>query len=279
MCASLSFGSSILLSGGNGVSGKMTTNRGPSVHVVAQRQVNAQTGEVESFELLSRFEDAEGSCEDNIRRLATNKQLIPFDRYMAAQIITRAPKLIPEPFGIAFNLSGQTLSDPSASADIAQLLLNCKIAQRFTVEVTETEKPSCIKTLRRSLAMIRETGAKVSLDDFGDGFNSFAAIDYCKPHQIKLSASTMRLSHGVLGGLRDMLLSQTDNIVIEGVENRALLNKAQNIFHNDGVWLQGWGIHTPEFLFTAIGGRAASRFIAQDDECIYQRHLTVEMAS
>ncbi|MBU1167766.1 EAL domain-containing protein [Patescibacteria group bacterium] len=73
---------------------------------------------------------------------------------------------------ISCNLSTETILDEQSVQEIvASLQNNRDIASAITIEVTESDNTDNTEQLAAALRRIAQTGAKIALDDFGDGNN------------------------------------------------------------------------------------------------------------
>ncbi len=84
-------------------------------------------------------------------------------------------KLVDAPaMRIAVNVSGRTLHDPDFFGRL-RVALGSKpeVAQRLTIEFTETCAIEDVEATTRAVAMIKKFGVKVAMDDFGAGHTSF----------------------------------------------------------------------------------------------------------
>jgi diguanylate cyclase (GGDEF)-like protein len=75
---------------------------------------------------------------------------------------------------LAVNVSGQTVHDPDFPIRLrAALAFAPDVAERLTIEITETCAIEDVDATALAIASIKQCGAKVAMDDFGAGHTSF----------------------------------------------------------------------------------------------------------
>jgi EAL domain-containing protein (putative c-di-GMP-specific phosphodiesterase class I) len=154
---------------------------------VYQPIVDLQTGSVSGFESLTRFlgEPKRGPdvwfAEAAALGLGVDLEL------HAAKRGLRALSCLPETVYVAINLSPAALLDRRLHALLAEWP-----ARRIVVEVTEHDIVKEYEALTNALEPLRESGAKVAVDDAGAGYASFRHILRLRPDYIKLDISLTR---------------------------------------------------------------------------------------
>ena len=75
---------------------------------------------------------------------------------------------------LSVNMSGATTRDPDWPARIAAVLGgNRSLAERLTIEITETCVISDLQATSRAIAELKKLGLRIAMDDFGAGHTSF----------------------------------------------------------------------------------------------------------
>jgi diguanylate cyclase (GGDEF)-like protein len=145
------------------------------VDLAFQPIVSARTGKALSYECLLRIRGADGSLlsASSIVPLAEKLGLIRLVDLrvleLALQELTEAPGI-----SLSVNVSPATTMDKTWLAVLdARLKADRGLAQRLTVEITETAAIANIQETRSFVAKIRSLGARVAIDDFGAGYTSF----------------------------------------------------------------------------------------------------------
>jgi len=76
---------------------------------------------------------------------------------------------------------------------IADLLREFSVRpERLLIEITETAAVSDLTDAQRFIELIRQTGCRVCLDDFGAGFASFAYLKHLNVDAIKIDGMFIR---------------------------------------------------------------------------------------
>jgi diguanylate cyclase (GGDEF)-like protein len=143
--------------------------------IALQPLVRAATGEPALYEALMRLRRADGGLAppDSLLPTAEKSGLIQLIDQRVLELALR--KLAERPdMHIAVNISGQTLHEPDFFSRLRALLAPCPdLASRLTIELTETCAIEDVEATIMAVSAIKQTGAKVAMDDFGAGHTSF----------------------------------------------------------------------------------------------------------
>ncbi len=94
---------------------------------------------------------------------------------------------------LALNVSGMTATDPSwLGAFVSNIRSNRDVANRLTLELTETVAIHDIDSSARFVASLRDLGCKVAIDDFGAGYTSFRNLQMLDVDMVKIDGSFVR---------------------------------------------------------------------------------------
>ena len=94
---------------------------------------------------------------------------------------------------LALNVSGMTATDPSwLGAFVSNIRSNRDVADRLTLELTETVAIHDIESSARFVASLRDLGCKVAIDDFGAGYTSFRNLQMLDVDMVKIDGSFIR---------------------------------------------------------------------------------------
>ena len=163
--------------------------------------VIAASGEVALHEALLRMADnttGELIAASHLVPIAENLGLVRLIDRTVMQMIMKTLNTYPDS-RLSMNVSGTTAMDPRWHSQLLEILTaNADVAERLTVEVTETVALSNVRSTRQFVESLRKLGSSVSIDDFGAGFTSFRNLRDLPVNMIKLDGSfcqDLRNSH------------------------------------------------------------------------------------
>lgn len=88
---------------------------------------------------------------------------------------------------LSLNISTTTLSDTLAvQTYLAALEDNRSLAQRLTIEITESAAIHDVEQAARFTRAVRDAGARVAIDDFGAGYTSFRNLQILAVDLLKI---------------------------------------------------------------------------------------------
>jgi diguanylate cyclase (GGDEF)-like protein len=135
---------------------------------------------------------------------------------------------LPAPLRIAFNLSALDVTTPETVAAVRRIILSSAIApDRIDLEITETAVMRDFALAEISLNALRQTGARITLDDFGTGFSSLSHVHRLKPDKIKIDRSFVadihvsQMARDIVRTVVDLCATLRLDCVMEGVETEA----------------------------------------------------------
>lgn len=157
-----------------------------------QPVVNAKTGQVESFEALLRWHNAElgNVSPGKFIPIAEDARLIrPIGEWVLRTACREAANW-PSTVRVAVNVSAEQLHDPNFVSTVMSALSQAGLPpQRLELEVTESmfmkEGAQAVQVLERIL----DVGIRLSLDDFGTGYSSLGYLSKTKFSTIKVDRS------------------------------------------------------------------------------------------
>ena len=154
--------------------------------------VSAASGETVMHEALLRMADnatGELIAASHLVPIAENLGLVRLIDRAVMQMIMKTLNTYPES-RLSMNVSGTTAMDPRWHSQLLEILTaNADIAERLTVEVTETVALSNVPSTRQFVEGLRKLGSSVAIDDFGAGFTSFRNLRDLPVNMIKLDGS------------------------------------------------------------------------------------------
>jgi EAL domain-containing protein (putative c-di-GMP-specific phosphodiesterase class I) len=91
------------------------------------------------------------------------------------------------------NVSGTTAGDPSwLQSFINYVRENRAVAERMTVELTETAALQAFEENARFVSRLRDMGCRVAIDDFGAGYTSFRNLQMLRVDTVKIDGSYVK---------------------------------------------------------------------------------------
>jgi diguanylate cyclase (GGDEF)-like protein len=198
---------------------------------VFQPIVDLATGRVAGYEGLSRFPADGGRRPDEWFDLARRCGLGPLLQALALRRMIEIPGR-PSGTWLSLNLDAGALATDAVQGALPHDLTG------FVIEVTEQELPPDDDALQRTLAGLRERGAKIALDDAGAGYAGLQHVVRIRPEIIKLDRS---LVQGVDGD----------------PERLALIESFVAFSSRTGSLLCAEGIETDDELATLVEARVA----------------------
>ena len=91
---------------------------------------------------------------------------------------------------LSINVSGTTAGDPSwLQSFINYVRENRAVAERMTVELTETAALQAFEENARFVTRLRDMGCRVAIDDFGAGYTSFRNLHNLRVDMVKIDGA------------------------------------------------------------------------------------------
>jgi EAL domain-containing protein (putative c-di-GMP-specific phosphodiesterase class I) len=151
----------------------------------------------------------------------------------------------------SFNVSAASTTDPDWWAGLGSLLRShAGVAERLTVEITESAAIQDIDETRGFVARVKDLGCRIAIDDFGAGYTSFRNLR-------KLGVDIVKIDGAFV---HDMMRSQDDRAFV-----RTLIDLAKRLnLSTVAEWvqdeaaaktLQDWGC---DYLQGALIGLAST---------------------
>jgi diguanylate cyclase (GGDEF)-like protein len=143
--------------------------------IALQPLVHAATGLPAFYEALVRLRRPDGLLVPPAAILPTAEKSGLIQRIDQRVLDLALKKLDEQPaLHLATNLSGPTLRDPDFLARLCdRLAARPEIARRLILEFSETCAMEDVEAATRVIAMLKQCGARVAMDDFGAGHTSF----------------------------------------------------------------------------------------------------------
>ena len=223
---------------------------GASPAHVESRDMALQHGQVAFYEALLRLKNPDGTVSavfSFIQALELHGLAQEIDRHVLGLAIAKleeVPDLV-----LSVNVSGATASDAAFQKFLEQQLGHRpQIATRMILEITETAATKDLAEAQRFVGLAHALGARVALDDFGEGFTALQ-------HLRQLSVDLIKIDGGLIRGICENAGHQ--------VMAKAILSMAQHMGvqtvaefveeEREAAWLQR---HGADFLQGYYFGKA-----------------------
>lgn len=166
---------------------------GHRLKLAFQPVISAKTGHTESYEALLRILTPEGQI------ISAGPFIPAAEKYgfihiideFVLQLVIRELELDSD-VKIALNVSNVTATDRKWYALAKNLLKDEKIAERLTVEITETASDNDLYDIALFVESVKSLGCRVAIDDFGAGYTSFKQLKVVNADVLKIDGVFVR---------------------------------------------------------------------------------------
>ena len=179
---------------------------------------------------------------DSIMALERLGLIRSLDRYVMALAIDELRIGPARMLGV--NVSAVSLVDDHWWAEIlTELEHSPLLAQRLTIEITETAPLGSMTEAVDFISRVRRLGCRIALDDFGTGHASIQSLLSFAPDRVKIDKYFVSRARASLSGRRALshLIGLAEALgaeaIVEGVETRS---DAQMVREAGGNWQQGY---------------------------------------
>jgi diguanylate cyclase (GGDEF)-like protein len=231
-----------------------------------QPKVDFRADKVDSLEVLMRWRDEDGawSPPGNFLNLAHEIGLTNEITDIVLEETIASLDAVNEAFGreprIGFNIAARQACDTRFMRGFLDRLALSGHAARFVLEITEEAFVPSARFQDRILPMIRATGAGISIDDFGSGYSSLAAVADITADELKVDRSLVTdidkrpRSQSMLKAIESIGEALATEVVVEGVETEAefvylrdctRIRVAQGYYFGRPLMLAGAGVAPP----------------------------------
>lgn len=154
---------------------------------------NIKTSKIEKYECLLRFEDVDGNILNPESFLDVLKNMYIYPEVTKMIIISAFEKFENEPYEFSINLSFSDIVNEKTTQTIVNILNKYpKVAKRAVFELLEYDAILNFDKVKEFFFILKQYGAKISLDDFGSGYSNFAYILRLDIDYIKLDGSIVQ---------------------------------------------------------------------------------------
>ena len=143
-----------------------------------------------------------------------------------------------EDIKLSINVSGTTAGDPSwLQSFINYVRENRAVAERMTVELTETAALQAFEENARFVTRLRDMGCRVAIDDFGAGYTSFRNLHNLRVDTVKIDGEYVK---NLSGSSDNQLFVRT---LVDLAKNFQLETIAEWVgSEEDALLLAGYGV-------------------------------------
>ncbi len=159
-----------------------------------QPVVSAATREIVSYEALARLVRADGTVLSAGPLIETAERLGLIRRIDLRILRIALEDLAANPgLRLSVNASVETLTDATwLGALVDAISAERSIAERLTIEITETAAMGNPAEMIRLAEILRDLGCRIAIDDFGSGHTSFKALKAMEVDWVKIDGSFVR---------------------------------------------------------------------------------------
>ncbi len=195
-----------------------------------QPKVDFRAHKVVGVEVLLRWRDEEGTIQPpgDFVNLAVELGLMDEITHLVLEETIGAIDRIDAAFGadtsISLNVAAKQADEPVFMRSLVDALAATGYAKRFMLELTEEAFLAKSRFQTLVLPMVREIGARVSIDDFGVGYSSLAALADITADELKVDRSFITDIHkrprsqSILNAIESLAQALGMSIIVEGVE-------------------------------------------------------------
>ena len=197
-----------------------------------QPKVDFRAGKIAGLEVLMRWRDENGEPRSpgNSIAFAVNLGLMNEMTRLLFEETLASLDAIDATFGpdlrLGFNIAAQQAGDTRFMRAFADRLAASGQARRFMIELTEEALLRASQFQLQVAPMLREVGAKISIDDFGVGYSSLSTLAEIEADEIKVDRSFITAIHerprnqGLLRAIESVGKALNTPVMVEGVETK-----------------------------------------------------------
>ena len=197
-----------------------------------QPLIDARTKRVVRFEALIRWKHPKKGIIgplDFIPATEETKLIIPIGEWVLKNTFMQLKEwheLGLKDFTLSVNASIVQLQKPDFAETVIEMLLDVGISPKYIeLEITESVLMDSVYTVEKNLSLLRKQGIKVSIDDFGMGYNSLKYIQKFDVDCIKIDRTFVSnidddINKIIIKHIISLGHSVNAEIIAEGVETQ-----------------------------------------------------------
>ena len=210
--------------------------------------INTKTSKIEKYECLARLLDEKGNIVAPALFIPISKQIKVYD-FITKIIIEKSFDVFEKnDFEFCINISMEDIVDSDMYDFILYKLKSSSASTRVIFEIVESEAIQDFTKIERFIKEIKRHGAKIAIDDFGDGYSNFSYLIKMNVDFLKIDGSlinnidTDKNSYLVVQTIADFAKKLGIKTVAEFVHSSSIMDKVKEI----GVdYSQGYYIDKP----------------------------------
>ncbi len=214
---------------------------GEQLFLVYQPKLDLATGEIKSFEVLTRWRHPDLGLippDEFIPQAEQSGNVIPFTRWTLEQTINCMVGWTRQQldFSLALNLSPRSLHSKEILSYLEELVTMSQLSpSRITLELTETAVMIDPEGAMARLRKLRELGFRLSIDDFGTGYSSLSLLRQLPLDEIKIDKSFVEnmianpQDRVIIASTIDLAHNLGLEAVAEGVETEAQMEALRSL--------------------------------------------------
>lgn len=215
--------------------------------------VSVKTNETIGYEALVRWNRLGISYFDTeqlVLILEKNKKTLLLDRLVIKLVLGDIQKYFQKlNLKISINVSISAISNLSFYREFMKLVKEYRVDPNLiNFEIIESDKITNFRQFKKRISKFTKHGIRLSLDDYGTGFNGFEVLRLIDFHELKIDKTFIhQINHSInfnlLQRLVDLGKSKQVDVVIEGVETKEQLDL---IKETDCDYVQGYYFSKPK---------------------------------
>lgn len=233
----------------------------PDLKVARQPIVCTKTGNLRHYEMLARF-PFEGSPYPMIVAAERRGIISELDCIMLDAACQRLSDPTGHQLKLAVNISGQSIQRADIAAELNRIIRAYDFAKdRLILEITESSQMHDIETAAKVVDLLKTTGTKIVLDDFGAGAASFGYLRSFNVDGVKFDGCFLNgqgsneRNIALMRAISNMCRELGMSVVGERVENQA---DRQTLLDAGVMLAQGFHFGRPEIDPTFFASRRSN---------------------
>jgi len=164
-----------------------------------QPKVNLQQNRLCGFEYLIRWQRPDGGVMEPMQFVSVVEDAFLADRFTEMLLVRASQRLAQwraeghDTLSLSINVSAVELARKDLPGRISSLLTSLGVCPgNLEIELTDVVHPDRLDGLVDAIRAVQSTGARVALDDFGAGFNSFTLLQQLPVDIVKFHRSLLK---------------------------------------------------------------------------------------